>query len=419
MPLSRRDLLRAAGVGAVGLSGLPASRRALAAEPVDRRFVFVFAYGGWDPSRILAGPHGLDAMDVEADATAVTDGPVGWVDHPERPSVREFFLGFGDRVLVLDGLEIDSVSHNSSVRLALTGATGGANADWATRLAAAGADRFPLPHVVVRGPSLPGALAPMVTRVGAGAGLEQLLDGRVLSSWEGVGEGPSAAARSRVDAFVQRATEGRAAMLAGTPAADSYGALAEAQGRARWLEALGPDLSWPADDGMNGQVDLALDLLELGAARCVTLGADTMVWDTHSYNDLDQSRLFEELFGGLVRLQQGLAERAGSAGSLADETVVVVMSEMGRTPRLNGAQGKDHWPASSALLFGAGVRGGQVVGAYDEGVRGVRIDPDDLSVDEGGIRLDPRVLGATLLALGGEEDAESLAGGAVLQGALD
>src|SRR5262249_41625979 len=48
------------------------------------------------------------------------------------------------------------------------------------------------------------------------------------------------------------------------------------------------------------------------------------------------------------------------------ETLVVVMSEMGRTPRVNGNGGRDHWTFCYSVLFaGAGIRGGSVCGASD------------------------------------------------------
>jgi uncharacterized protein (DUF1501 family) len=54
------------------------------------------------------------------------------------------------------------------------------------------------------------------------------------------------------------------------------------------------------------------------------------------------------------------------ARGLLDETLVVLMSEMGRTPRVNGNGGRDHWTYCYAVLFaGAGIRGGTVYGASD------------------------------------------------------
>lgn len=52
--------------------------------------------------------------------------------------------------------------------------------------------------------------------------------------------------------------------------------------------------------------------------------------------------------------------------SMLDETLVVVMGEFGRTPKLNSAGGRDHWPrAFSVVMAGGGIVGGQVVGASD------------------------------------------------------
>jgi uncharacterized protein (DUF1501 family) len=48
---------------------------------------------------------------------------------------------------------------------------------------------------------------------------------------------------------------------------------------------------------------------------------------------------------------------------LLDSTLVVWMGEFGRTPRINGQKGRDHYPnAWSAVLGGGGIRGGQAVG---------------------------------------------------------
>ncbi|WP_425617107.1 DUF1501 domain-containing protein [Anatilimnocola sp. NA78] len=51
---------------------------------------------------------------------------------------------------------------------------------------------------------------------------------------------------------------------------------------------------------------------------------------------------------------------------LLDTTLVIAMGEFGRTPKLNTRGGRDHWPrVFSAVLAGAGIRGGQVIGASD------------------------------------------------------
>jgi uncharacterized protein (DUF1501 family) len=51
---------------------------------------------------------------------------------------------------------------------------------------------------------------------------------------------------------------------------------------------------------------------------------------------------------------------------LLDSTLVVALAEFGRTPRINKAAGRDHWPdCFSVVLAGGGIRGGSVLGASD------------------------------------------------------
>ncbi len=89
---------------------------------------------------------------------------------------------------------------------------------------------------------------------------------------------------------------------------------------------------------------------------------DYDAWDTHTRNFpiLKENKLpgLDQTYAALM---QDLADRG-----LLDETLVVIMSEMGRTPNVNPAGGRDHWTYCYAVLFaGAGIRGGTVYGASD------------------------------------------------------
>lgn len=89
---------------------------------------------------------------------------------------------------------------------------------------------------------------------------------------------------------------------------------------------------------------------------------DYDAWDTHTRNFeiLKTNKLpaFDQTFSALLKDLD--------ARGLLDETLVVVMSEMGRTPRINGAAGRDHWTyCYSVVLAGAGIQGGTVYGESD------------------------------------------------------
>lgn len=94
-------------------------------------------------------------------------------------------------------------------------------------------------------------------------------------------------------------------------------------------------------------------------------------WDTHAAN-------FSWLRGALPSLDltySALLDDLQSHG-LLDETLVVVMSDMGRTPQVNANAGRDHWSFAYSVLFaGAGIRGGTIHGASDAHAAYVKSHP--------------------------------------------
>jgi hypothetical protein len=85
-------------------------------------------------------------------------------------------------------------------------------------------------------------------------------------------------------------------------------------------------------------------------------------WDTHSDNFGGHKRLLGDIDGPYAALLDDLAK----SGMLAD-TMVVLMGEFGRTPRINIGQGRDHWSRCwSVCLAGGGIAGGRVVGKTDD-----------------------------------------------------
>jgi len=85
-------------------------------------------------------------------------------------------------------------------------------------------------------------------------------------------------------------------------------------------------------------------------------------WDTHQDNFSRTKTLSEGVDPGFAALVRDLRER----GRL-DRTLVIWMGEFGRTPRINGNTGRDHFPrAFSVVLAGGGIRGGRVIGGTSE-----------------------------------------------------
>ena len=82
-------------------------------------------------------------------------------------------------------------------------------------------------------------------------------------------------------------------------------------------------------------------------------------WDTHSQNFQAMRKQLPPLDVALSALIEDLEQR----GRL-DDTIILMSGEFGRTPRINGGAGRDHWPqASFFVLAGGGFKTGQVIGA--------------------------------------------------------
>ncbi|MEX0702810.1 MAG: DUF1501 domain-containing protein [Planctomycetales bacterium] len=123
---------------------------------------------------------------------------------------------------------------------------------------------------------------------------------------------------------------------------------------------------------------LACRLIEAGV-RFVTVLASDGAWDTHSDNfNILKKQLLPALDESLAALLDRL-ERKG----LFESTAVLVTGEFGRTPKINGQAGRDHWArAMCALLAGGAVRGGTLVGESDDKAAepaGEGFTPDDLA----------------------------------------
>ncbi len=80
-------------------------------------------------------------------------------------------------------------------------------------------------------------------------------------------------------------------------------------------------------------------------------------WDTHA----NQGSVNGSLANRLAILDSGIAELRGGLGSDWNNTVVAIVTEFGRTVRVNGTRGTDHGTGAAALLVGGAVNGGKVL----------------------------------------------------------
>ncbi len=83
-------------------------------------------------------------------------------------------------------------------------------------------------------------------------------------------------------------------------------------------------------------------------------------WDTHSDNFKQlKNRLLPQFDSAVTGLVEDLHDRG-----LQDDVLVMAMGEFGRTPKINGGAGRDHWPGAMSILYaGGGLKMGQAIGS--------------------------------------------------------
>jgi hypothetical protein len=393
----RRDFLKIGSLSMLGLSLADALRLAAAApaRPPSRARKQVSCILIW----LDGGPSHLDTFDLKPDAPVEVRGDFRAI--PTRVDgvrICEHLpktAGVMDRVALVRSLTHELGNHDTGSHYLLTGHRPTTAVDYpslgsvAAREGGAARDLPPylaIPEAVPgAGPGyLSGAYAPF--SVGGDPSqpgyrvkdltppdtlrLDRLEERRAMVrtldefSRRVEGEG---AARNR-DAFFQQAYR-----LLTSPAAKAAFDLAREPPAAR--EAYGRSR-------LGSGCLLARRLVEAGA-RFVTVV--DRGWDTHQQIFKSLPDAFFPGSGKLPALDRAYSALLSDLGDrgLLESTLVVLMGEFGRTPKLNSAGGRDHWPrAGSALLAGGGVRGGQVIGktdAYGEAPVEHPVRPEDLA----------------------------------------
>jgi hypothetical protein len=412
--VSRRDLLVAGGFGLLG--GLNSASAAPRPQPKAKSVICLFLFGGWSQ---------LETFDMKPDAPAEIRGPYKPVASalPGFPVCEHLPLMARrmDRVSVVRSVHSDDANHNTSLILtgknatiggtAVKGINPGIPSDWPFFMSA-------LHHVRERSGEIDPASAipnhvcvpnrlgllegytrtgpyggilgakydPVCTRVGNNGELLFNPNGVKAETLKFAPPGADLTAGVTLDqlntrsSLVQQldATRGRLLASSATDGFDesrqrALGVITSERFR-KALDITAESAKLRDAYGWNlfGQsVLLSRRLVEAGVPLvtaiwdCTKEGPDiaTLGWDTH----WDHFKACEGwLLPGLDRALASLLDDLEDRGML-DETLVVCLSEMGRTPQVNGRAGRDHWVGSYGALFaGAGVRRGVVYGKSDK-----------------------------------------------------
>ena len=415
--ISRRTLLRL-GVSSAALMMLPWPRRAAWAQAANPHFlVTFFGDGGWDVTQVFDVHDPLDTTDgVDVDVPEVisglppsqiaTAGGITYMSNPTtRPAVDTFFANWGARTAIVNGINTRSTSHDQSRQLVLTGYLDPTRADFAVMAARQNGAEMPLPHLLMSGPSFSGPFAGLSGRVGAQLGTA-LAYNRIPDP--NAPDTQQLAVSALGEAYVQQALEWERLLEVPSATSGKGSQFRDANQRGDKLVRLAASL--PRNSGTGTQLAVSLgNAFRSGMTTSVTV-ENVGGFDTHSDNTQQNAR-WEQLFTFLDQFMAGLAGQPGLVSpSLLDETTVVYCSEFGRTPQLNGDNGKDHHPWTSILLAGKRVRPSVTVGQTDGQQEGVKVNFSTGMPDDTSQVIDVQNMIAGILTLVGANPGEYLPG---------
>ena len=357
--------------------------------PYEGPYYVVFnASGGWDTTYLM-DPKGVNEINRLYKAGDIqTHGAHKFAPtaaHIENGMSNEtFFKAYGDELLVFNGLDYSINNHSPCKRYMATGKLDSLSyPTFAALVAACRGPETPLAFLTFGNYSATGNLVPMA-RI------------PYLSSLKFIAAADSIKGISRLpyhDDFAQNLIEktlderSKAPLMTGQlPRAErAQSMLYAAQSNSKALKRAIPFISDkdPKGGRLPRQAEIALSCFKAGV--CVSANLSITQFDSHAKNDRDQMKLIPEFLSGI----DFLIKRSEELG-IREKLVIIVQSEMGRTPHYNKGDGKDHWSIGSIMFMGQGITGNRVIGATDEKQFLKPINPKSLAIDEkSGIRTRP------------------------------
>ena len=395
--LSRRELIRVGGLGALGL-GLPALRAGraatLAGRPRANSCLIIFLSGG-PPQHETFDPKPAAPIEIRGPFLPIATSVPGL----QFSELLPLSAARAHRMCVIRSMTTGIHSHSTSGAFMLTGhePTSVAESvppsaqDWPSLAGAVGAlraaERSPLDAVILPEPIFNNPAIPWPGQNGGFMGAawhphilrcdpsQERIEIEGLTAAAGVTElrlDDRHALLGQVDRLLQRGLRSPAIAEMNRFQQEAFDLLhAGATREALEIEREPAASRDRYGRGKFGQsVLLGRRLIEAGV-RLVQVNwprepgdtaAGNPLWDTHQDN---AGRLKNVLCPQFDTAYSALLDDLSERG-LLDETLVVVMGEFGRTPTLNAAGGRDHWGSVfSVALAGAGVPGGGVIGASD------------------------------------------------------
>lgn len=403
--LSRRELFRT-GVSMTAFTSLwslfgASPIHAAVTFPPKRKLIWINMSGGWDI---------LEVTDPKQASTSGVDMIYDWGSAPELAGGDGTRLGrwcsniatLGTDVLVVRGLAMGTTSHEAGSVYMDTGILSNAG-----RVNAAS-----IPSIVS---SESAATIPLIQLSG---GSDPMLDRGLLNPVSPVRASNLELYRSMYPTAGEQTDRKKEILDYLKNSIATYQATvgendrltdlasAEAKIRVQFDGDVGTKLQLSAADAadfsvcsVNGRANSTTDAFALATKLAIndlvtSINLGVGGFDTHA----SQTMRMQPIMQMTDRLVRVMAEKLKAAGKL-DSTLIVLYSDFGRTPKVNGSNGRDHWPVGGALMIGGGIAGGRAVGGTDSNLLAQSINTSTGAIDPAGTQISAIHLGGSVLAL--------------------
>jgi hypothetical protein len=392
--MSRRTFLKRCGLAGVGFAApihwqsvFSATGKTAETEGYPGPYYVVFnASGGWDTTYLMdpKGVDGINRLYQLGDILTVGNHRIAPVAKhiASGMSNEDFFAKYGSELRVLNGLDLSVNNHTPCARYMATGKLDSlAYPTFPALVAACHGAEAPLAFLTFGNYSATGNLVPM-SRV------PYLQSLRLLARADSVEGGGNpyqdAFVSDRIERALEQQFEARVLDTRLPRVERSQSMLYAAQANSKALERVVPFIpKEPAKERLSQQNDIALAAFKAGV--CISANLSIGQFDSHNNNDSDQMKLIPEFLAGIDDLL-----RKAEQLQIRDKLVVIIQSEMGRTPSYNNGNGKDHWSINSIMFLGPGITGNRVIGATDEKQQLLPVNAATLAIDNvAGIRIRP------------------------------
>ena len=412
MAMKRREFLKLTSYLSAGsvLGAVPQMAFAQAQTYSGPFILTIEASGAWDPTS-FCDPKGRDnGSDNPLNTYNKNEiGQAGNIRYAPAPdmhregsdlySCKAFFDAHKDRLLVLNGIDMKTNAHFAGQKASWTGNQANGYPNISALVAQVKAPDYVMPFLTYGGTDFTGNIVAPSRVVGNGINAvreiaynnyvnvdnrnttyfdndvkslimgahaernERLRSEKRLKSW-----------RDSMDRFIDTASPNTETLRSFVDTVSAPGARNQASFNGR------RDAHRVYANGRS-----ALAAFQTGAAISAHMSLGS--FDTHNDHDERQYPKLMDFLQGV----DGIIKEAEDRG-LADRLVIIMGSDFGRTNKYNDQAGKDHWPITSAMFWGAPryLQGNRVIGSTDANHRSIALDPQTLSPNSNGVRMEPQ-----------------------------